>query len=304
MQFLPTGIWPVMLTPFNENKSIDAESLKSLIDFYIEAGASGLFAACGSSEIHKLDPAEILQICRTTIKHVNKKLPVAAGALCAGSIANQVEFIKRVAQTGPDAVVIMTNQIAFCDSSESEYKKAIEELVNGTGDIRLGIYECPIPYPRLLSPELIKFIAETGRFTFHKDTCCNIDQIALKLNNIRNTPLHFYNANINTLVESLRLGGHGFCGIASNFYPEILKWLFEHFNSDIESVKEVENFIIQSENLLGVNYPWSAKYFLNLRGIKMNTVCRVKDFEYQDADAMILNSLWEKTQDIMRILYN
>lgn len=41
---------PVMLTPFKNNGEIDYEALTRLIHFYIDAGASGLFANCLSSE--------------------------------------------------------------------------------------------------------------------------------------------------------------------------------------------------------------------------------------------------------------
>ena len=34
---------PVMLMPFQEDKSIDYDSLEMLIEFYLEAGAEGLF---------------------------------------------------------------------------------------------------------------------------------------------------------------------------------------------------------------------------------------------------------------------
>jgi Dihydrodipicolinate synthase/N-acetylneuraminate lyase len=45
------GVWPVMLTPFDDNREIDWESLKKLIDWYIRAGVDGLFANCQSSEM-------------------------------------------------------------------------------------------------------------------------------------------------------------------------------------------------------------------------------------------------------------
>ena len=41
---LPTGAWPVMLTPFNENRSIDWDALDAYTDWLIELGSAGLFA--------------------------------------------------------------------------------------------------------------------------------------------------------------------------------------------------------------------------------------------------------------------
>lgn len=45
------GVWPVMLTPFDEKREIDWASLEKLIDWYIAAGVQGLFANCQSSEM-------------------------------------------------------------------------------------------------------------------------------------------------------------------------------------------------------------------------------------------------------------
>ncbi|HEY7159689.1 MAG TPA: dihydrodipicolinate synthase family protein, partial [Acidobacteriota bacterium] len=44
------GYIPVMLTPFKDNGAIDYEGLSRLIEFYLDAGVSGLFANCLSSE--------------------------------------------------------------------------------------------------------------------------------------------------------------------------------------------------------------------------------------------------------------
>ena len=41
---------PVMLMPFNEDQSIDYNALDCLVDFYLESGASGLFANCLSAK--------------------------------------------------------------------------------------------------------------------------------------------------------------------------------------------------------------------------------------------------------------
>ena len=38
--------------------------------------------------------------------------------------------------------------------------------------VPLGIYECPAPYHRLLTPEMLAFCAGSGRFLFIKDTSC------------------------------------------------------------------------------------------------------------------------------------
>eukprot|EP01034_Spumella_vulgaris_P003201 gene3201-4132_t len=48
---LPQGFIPVMLTPFLKTGAVDYEGLKTLTEFYLNAGSAGLFATCLSSEM-------------------------------------------------------------------------------------------------------------------------------------------------------------------------------------------------------------------------------------------------------------
>lgn len=69
---------PVMLTPYQSNKSIDFEVLSRLVDFYEAAGARGYFANCLSSEMYHLTPEERLQVTSHVVKRVQGRFPVVA----------------------------------------------------------------------------------------------------------------------------------------------------------------------------------------------------------------------------------
>ena len=71
-----------------------------------------------------------------------------------------------------DAVVVLVNQIVGEGEGDEAWRQQMGKLLELTGSVPLGLYECPAPYHRLLSPELLKWAAGTGRFQFHKDTCC------------------------------------------------------------------------------------------------------------------------------------
>ena len=53
----PVGVWPPMLTPFREDRSIDWAGVDRLTDWYVAAGVAGLFAVAQSSEMFALDDA-------------------------------------------------------------------------------------------------------------------------------------------------------------------------------------------------------------------------------------------------------
>lgn len=61
-----------------------------------------------------------------------------------------------------------------------------------TGNLPLGLYETPVPKVRSLTPSMLKWVAETGRFVFHKDTSLQTDTMLKKLDAVKSvqaTPL-------------------------------------------------------------------------------------------------------------------
>src|SRR6185437_2485937 len=69
---------PVMITPYQQDGKIDLNGLSKLIDFYLAAGAKGLFANCASSEMYSLSEEERLQLTRHVVKRVNGAVSVVA----------------------------------------------------------------------------------------------------------------------------------------------------------------------------------------------------------------------------------
>ena len=90
----PGGVWPVMLTPMTEDKEIDEKGLRALVNWYIENGVHGLFAACQSREIWKLNFEERVQIARITVEEAAGRVPVVASGhtQCEGCNRNQKFF--------------------------------------------------------------------------------------------------------------------------------------------------------------------------------------------------------------------
>ena len=65
---LPPGLFPVMLTPFRADGTIDVEGLKALTHWYIASGTKGLFTVAQSSEMNKMTPEERLTTARVVLE--------------------------------------------------------------------------------------------------------------------------------------------------------------------------------------------------------------------------------------------
>lgn len=292
----------MMLTPFNKNKSIDFNALGELTDFYFRKGASGLFANCLSSEMYNLDREEQIVLVKEVIKATQGRIPViATGTEMNISIEDQADRIKEIYNLGVAAVVIITSHLSDEDQPEDVLKKQFDRLMKSTADIPLGLYECPNPYKRLLSPALAGWLARSGRFLYYKETSCDLAVIRKKIRAIRNTTLGLYNANTPTALDSLLSGGRGLSPISANFYPELydcLSWISGD-NSQQKEARRLQRLLTIMDAVTRIKYPLSAKKFLVKRGLKMKAETRLEIPPLNDEEERMLSALFEQFQEIL-----
>ncbi|KAA5540854.1 dihydrodipicolinate synthase family protein [Adhaeribacter rhizoryzae] len=270
------GFIPVMLTPFQENGKIDYRGLTELTQFYLEAGASGLFANCLSSEMFELTPSERLQIIKHVLEVTNGTVPVVATGTFGGPIAGQADFVKKVHDLGVQAVICITGLLAEETESEEIFAQNAFHLFDLTPNIPLGFYECPVPYKRVISPQTLKQFVSAGRIIYHKDTCLDIDQVREKLRLADNPCFGLYDAYMVHAVESLKAGSAGLSCIQGNYFPELVVWLCENYNNTslTEEVDRVQQFFIDNMDVMHAVYPIVSKYYLQKRGLNISTFTR------------------------------
>jgi 4-hydroxy-tetrahydrodipicolinate synthase len=263
-----------MLTPFNEDKSINYGQYEDLVNYYIDHSAAGLFASCGSSEMHVLTEDELFQLAARAVEHARGRVPVVGGAIIVDDLSRQIDMVKRMAQSGVDTVVIGMSQFAAPEENEDLVISRIETLLEQTDGIRLGLYECPHPYRRTFSPEKYQYLVNTGRFFFHKDTCCDGADIEAKLERTRGSDVTFLNAHLPTLPCSLAAGGDGYCGVVTNFFPDLLSHICSHYFETGRIDQGIMDYILSEAEVVKNKYPRSAKMFIRLSAGILDHHCR------------------------------
>lgn len=157
------GVWPVMLTPFDERKEIDWASLEKLVEWYLAAGVHGLFADCQSSEMFFLSDDEARKLVRFIVEKVDGRVPVVASGHTATAFDHQREQVAGMAETGVDGVIFISNRLAQAGESDEAALEALKQLTVAVPErVDLGIYECPYPYKRLLSDDTVAGARRAG----------------------------------------------------------------------------------------------------------------------------------------------
>lgn len=272
---------PVMITPFNLKAQIDHDMVEQLIDFYLEAGVKGFFANCLSSEMYSISEDERLELTRHVVRYVNGRVPVVATGSFGLTIKDKALFTQKIYDTGVDSVIMITGHFANIDEPDSTLLQRFDELFSLTGSIPLGLYECPAPYKRIITPAILKTLLATNRLIYHKDTSCNVEHVKAKLAVTAGSRLEFYDAHTPNAVASMQMGAAGMSSISGNFYPEILVWLCNHVNDESrqDDVRWIQSELQRVDPLIHIAYPLSAKYFLQQRGIPVRTISRAHALE-------------------------
>lgn len=272
------GVWPVMLTPFDENRNIDWQSLEKLIEWYLAAGVHGLFADCQSSEMFFLSDNEARKLVRFIIEKVDGRVPVVASGHTASALSHQSEQLIGMAETGVDGVIMISNRLALAGESDEKSLQTLQLLTSQLPEsVDLGIYECPYPYKRLLSDETVAWCAQSGRFTFIKDTCCDLATIKRRVELSAGSRLHLANANSQTLLASFEAGCKAFSGVMANFHPELYVWLYENWQSESEKAQRLSDYLSTAALVENLDYPICGKYFQQSLGNFRTILCRVRD---------------------------
>lgn len=277
MKTIANGVWPVMITPFTEDNKIDYDAVLRIIEWYDKEGVTGIFAVCQSSEMFFLSKEERLSLAKFVIDNTPKHIGVVVSGHVAEKVEDQIAEAQAMVDMGAGAYVFISNQFARQDEGDDVAKKRIEYLVNHIEADAFGVYECPAPYKRLLTPKMLKWMADSGRFAFLKDTCCELSQIKAKCDAVKGTGLKIFNANGATLLESLKMGCAGYSGVMANFHTHLFAWLCANYEKEPEKAEKLMNFLGAASTIECQCYPVNAKYHMNLVGVPMSLVTRSKD---------------------------
>lgn len=307
MKDINFGTFPTMITPYHDDNTVDYEAVKNITNWYIENGCTGIFAVCQSSEMVYLSLEEKVKIAKTvveTVKESGKDVSVVASGHNSDDMDAQVRELAAIAETGVDAIVWVSNRLDLQNDGDDTWIRNAEKLLAQLpDDIAIGIYECPYPYKRLLTPKILDWCISTGRFTFIKDTCCDPDMLDQRLEQIKGTTIKLYNANSQTLLYTLKNGAAGFSGIMANFHPDLYAWLCENYDKDEKKAQSVQNFLSLSSFLEVLAYPQTAKYHMNKVGVPMSLWARSCDHKkFTKYQRMIIDDLITAEDDIRELI--
>lgn len=129
------GVLFFPVTPFDRAGRVNAEALAAHVASGLDAGPGGLFAACGTGELHALDTAEHELVVRIAVQEAAGRVPVFAGV--GGSVATAVTLARAAERAGADGLLLLPPYLV---DAPQQGLYAYAETVAGATELPLIAY--------------------------------------------------------------------------------------------------------------------------------------------------------------------
>ena len=257
------GSLVALITPMNQDGSINYEQLHDLIDWHIENGTDGIVAVGTTGESATLPVEEHLAVIEATVKHVNKRIPVIAGT-GANNTVEAIALSQAAEQAGADytlSVVPYYNK----PSQEGIYQhfKTIAEATS----IPMVIYNVPGRTVVSMSNDTILRLAKIPNIVGVKEAS---GKIGSNIELINSVPEGFavLSGDDPTGLPFMLCGGHGVVTVAANVAPKLFADMCRAaLEGDIATARRLNEQLIPIYNTMFCEpSPAAPKWGLSLLG--------------------------------------
>lgn len=204
-----------IVTPMLPDGSIHLEALGKLIDYQLDNETDAIIICGTTGEAATLSDKEQQQLIEYTVKKVNHRVPVIAGA-GSNNTAHAVELCKSAHDCGADGLLCVTPY--YNKTSQKGLVKHFEALADAT-DLPMILYNVPSRTGCNLTAETCKILSNHPNICGVKEASGNLSQIA-EISRLCGEDFAVYSGNDDQILPVLSLGGKGVISVLANVLPK------------------------------------------------------------------------------------
>ncbi|MEF2919670.1 MAG: 4-hydroxy-tetrahydrodipicolinate synthase [Acutalibacteraceae bacterium] len=210
-----TGSCVAVVTPMNNDGSINYEEYGKLIDFQINNGTDAILACGTTGESAVMDHSEHCQVINYTLERVNGRVPVVAGT-GSNDTAYAIELTKEAKKMGADAVLSVT---PYYNKSSQAGLVAHFTAIADAVDIPMILYNVPSRTGCTIQPETYAKLCQHPNIVATKEAGDKIGEAA-KTMALCGDNLTVYTGCDDLTVPIMSLGGKGVISVFANVMPK------------------------------------------------------------------------------------
>lgn len=210
------GAAVAIVTPMNQDGSVNYEELAKLIEFQI-ANSTDAIVICGTTgEASTLSHEEHLDVIKYCVEVVNKRVPVIAGT-GSNSTETAIYLSTEAEKYGADALLLVSPY--YNKATQGGLYQHFKQTADAV-KIPCILYNVPGRTGcNILPATVVKLCTDVKNIVGIKEASGNISQIA-KLTALADGKVEIYSGNDDQIVPILSLGGLGVISVLSNVAPK------------------------------------------------------------------------------------
>jgi 4-hydroxy-tetrahydrodipicolinate synthase len=235
------GIIPPIITPMNEDESINEQELRNQVNRQIESGIHGLFPFGTNGEGYILSEEEKEKILSIVIEEAKGRVPIYAGTGCI-STKDTIRQSLMAKSLGADILSIITPSFAAASQNELyEHYKAIAEAV----DMPIVLYNIPARTGNSIAPATVAKLSKIENIVGAKDSSGNFDNMLQYIEVTReNGDFAILSGNDSLILWNLLAGGTGGIAGCANVFPKTMASIYNYFMAgEMEKAREAQDSI-------------------------------------------------------------
>ncbi|MCW5223085.1 4-hydroxy-tetrahydrodipicolinate synthase family protein [Verminephrobacter aporrectodeae] len=246
------GSFVALITPFNQDGSVDFEGFRSLLRFQEENGSSAVLIMGSTGEVSMLSQQEREQIIVETAKMKSGRMQLFYG--CTGnSTAATIGYLRFARANGADGAILAAP--AYICAAESDIEDYFLEVADAT-DLPLGLYNNPPRVKTDLHWEHLLRIFKHPNYVVLKESTARVGQVAQVLRARPDAAVMCCDSpNLGLVVPTMSLGGHGTANMTGNIAPAEIAVLSSPWTTPEVSISFRETYL---RMLPMLHYAYSA----------------------------------------------
>ena len=168
-----TGAAVAIITPMNEDGSVNYDEFGRFIDFQIENGTDAIVVCGTTGESSTLRVVEHNEAIKWCVDYVNKRVPVIAGT-GSNSTACAIEISKEACEAGADALLLVT---PYYNKTSQRGLIAHYTAIHDATNLPIILYNVPSRTGLNIAPETAKELSKLPRINGIKEASGNLEQV-------------------------------------------------------------------------------------------------------------------------------
>ena len=247
------GIVVPIITPMNEDETINEQELRSQVNRMIENGIHGIFPFGTNGEGYILDEKEKEQVLSIVIDEVKGRVPVYAGTGCI-STRDTIRQSLMGKSLGADVLSIITPSFAAASQNELyEHYKTVAAAV----DMPIVLYNIPARTGNALTPATVARLSKIDNIVGAKDSSGNFDNMLQYIEQTRDRKdFSILSGNDSLILWNLLAGGTGGIAGCANVYPKNMASIYDRFAAgDLDGARKAQDAIRSFRNCFKFGNP-------------------------------------------------